>query len=188
MFLSVNTPRAQHDANAKKFYFAFVAAAYFFVMSFVMTPTSATTSEISLACTMRASAKVHVGDAVRVTFELHNRGTKAVHVLMRNTPLEGFMGQYLTIVGPQGELNYGGAMVKRGLPTADEYLRIGAQSKRRRTLNLAEVYMFNAAGKYRIQFTGGLQDVTSHKTPTAPEKMMPHPLRCADIVVEVVAK
>lgn len=168
----------------RKLFVAFVTVACCFMMPEI----SAAPKEVVLDCAMRAPKQLRVGDAISITFELHNRSNRAVHVLMRNTPFEGFLGQYLTIEGPLGTLSYGGAMVKRGPPTADEYLRIGAHAKRRKTLNLAEVYTFNTPGVYRIKFTGGLHDVTLRKIPTVPDQTIPHALKCADIVVELVGK
>jgi hypothetical protein len=153
---------------------------------FFMIETSA--APIALDCKMKAPVRVRVGEPVLVTFELHNRSGKTLHVLMRNTPFEGFLGRFLTITGPQGELAYGGAMVKRGPPLVQEYLHIGNNAKRRRTLNLAEVYQFGAPGQYRIQYTGDLSDVTSAKSPAAQDKLAPHALQCADVMVDVVAK
>ena len=169
--------------RCRNFSTIFAIAACCFVASEIF----AAPKELALDCTMRVPKQVRVGDAVSITFELHNRSNKAVQVLMRNTPFEGFLGQYLAIEGPQGTLSYGGAMVKRGPPTADEYLRIGAYAKRRKTLNLAEVYMFNTPGVYRLKFTGGLYDVTHRKIPSAPDQMTPYALKCADVVVEMLA-
>ncbi len=139
-----------------------------------------------LDCTLRAPHRARVGNPVLLTFDLRNRGSKALNVLMRNTPFEGFLGQYLTIIGPHGTLNYGGAMVKRGAPSADEYLRIRPHTKRTRTINIAEVYAFDTPGQYRIQFTGGLHDVTLQKGASLPDQLAPQALNCAEIVIEMM--
>ncbi len=145
-------------------------------------------SEIALTCTIRAPARVHLGEPVPLKFELRNRAMHPVHVQMRNTPLEGFLGIFLNVTGPQGEVNYAGPMVKRGAPGADEYLRINGLAKRSRTVDLARVYAFTKPGKYRIQFTGELHDVSTQKPPRTPEQFQRYAVSCGEVVVEVVGK
>ena len=164
---------------------AIAMAACFFLMPIASVAEPAQ-PEFKLDCAMRAPHHVRVGNPVPLTFDLYNRGDKAVAVLMRNTPFEGFLGQYLTIVGPRGMLDYGGAMVKRGAAGAGEYLRIRAHTKRTRTINIGAVYAFDTPGKYRIQFTGNLQDVTLQKGPSLPDKLRPQTLTCAEIVIDIV--
>ena len=174
-----------HTPPFRKLIIAIATAACGFMMP-IASVAKQPNPEFKLDCAMRAPQQVRVGNPVLLTFDLHNRGDKAVAVLMRNTPFEGFLGQYLNIVGPRGKLDYGGAMVKRGAPNTDEYLRIRSHAKRTRTINIAEVYAFDTPGKYRIQFTGSLQDVTLQKDPYPQNQLTPHTLKCAEIVIEMV--
>ena len=67
-----------------------------------------------LACRLVLPARAKVGAPVPLRFELSNRGTRDVRVMRWNTPLEGWLGNYLTVAGASGDLPYTGPQVKRG--------------------------------------------------------------------------
>jgi peptidyl-Lys metalloendopeptidase len=140
----------------------------------------------SLTCTLRLPARVAVGQAVPLTFTLRNPHRHGVYVLEWNTPFEGFLGMFVKIDGPAGELDYHGAMVKRGPPDASAYRRLKPGATLRKKINLAEVYKFDTPGTYRVRWTGQLHDVTRAKPPTSMDKFTPMSLACADAVVEVM--
>ena len=120
---------------------------------------------VDLVCRMSVPAKVASGKSVPFKFALSNRGKKAVNVLTWNTPLEGFYGKHLQVTGPQGELEYNGAMVKRAAPTREEYVSIKPGATVSKTLNLATAYEMNMTGKYELTFNGRLLDATTGKIP-----------------------
>jgi hypothetical protein len=109
-------------------------------------------------------------------------------VLEWNTPFEGFLGPFLKITGPQGPLDYHGAMVKRGPPDADAYRRIKASGILKHKSNLAEVYKFDQPGTYRIEWTGKLHDAMPTKPPRAMEQFLAADLNCPAIVITVAAR
>ena len=74
---------------------------------------SATAPKIDLRCRLSIAATVRSADHVPLKFDLSNHANSAVHVLTWNTPMEGFFGRYLRVTGSEGELQYGGAMMKR---------------------------------------------------------------------------
>ena len=120
---------------------------------------------IELVCHLSAPARVISGKSVPLTFALANRGKITVNVLKVNTPLEGFYGKYLRVIGPHGELEYNGAMVKRAAPTREDYLSIKPGATRSKTLDLTTAYDLKLPGKYELTFNGRLLDVTLGQIP-----------------------
>lgn len=161
----------------------FAAAA----MAIVMTETTAAPTT-GFTCAMHAPARVRAGAAVPVTFALRSRHDTPMYVLEWNTPFEGFLGQFLKITGPQGPLDYHGAMVKRGPPDADAYRRIKANGVLKQKSNLAEVYKFDQPGSYRIEWIGKIHDAMPTKPPRAMEQFVAVELSCPAVVINVVAK
>lgn len=135
----------------------------------LLLPTSAMaasgTNSAGLACRMGAPAKVAKGKPVPFKFGISNRGKKTVYVLTWNTPLEGFFGKSLRIIGPQGELQYRGAMVKRGTPAREDYVRILPGATVWKTMDLAAAYELAFDGEYEVTFVGRIHDVTTEKIP-----------------------
>lgn len=138
---------------------------------------------------MTVPATVAAGDAVPLKFELFNHGRRALNVLMWNTPMEaGFFAPYLSITGPDGELEYGGAKMKRGAPERADYTRIKPDGTLMKTVNLAEIYQFNRAGRYTIKFVGKLFDVTTEKIPRPLEQHVAVAINCPDVTFDLIVK
>lgn len=134
-------------------------------------------------------ATVTAGAAVPLKFELFNHGRRALNVLMWNTPIEaGFFAPYLSITGPDGALEYGGAKMKRGAPERADYARIKPDGTLMKSVNLAEVYQFNRAGRYTIKFVGKLFDVTTEKIPRPLAQLASAAIDCPDIAFDVIVK
>jgi peptidyl-Lys metalloendopeptidase len=165
----------------------FAAAAISFPMT-DLSATAPTNAGNGFACEMHAPAQVRVGAAVPVTFAIRNRHKTPMYVLEWNTPFEGFLGQFLKVTGPQGELDYHGAMVKRGPPDANAYRRIKANGTLKHKANLAEVYKFDQPGTYRIEWVGKIHDAMPGKPPRAMEKFVAANVTCPSIAINVVAK
>ncbi len=99
---------------------------------------------LSLHCQMAARA-VDV-QRVELRFDLRNDGPQAVRLLRWGSPFEGaWFAPFVTVHGPQGELPYQGAQVKRGDPTRDDYLRLAPGQTVTATLNLREAFDWSAA-------------------------------------------
>jgi hypothetical protein len=139
-----------------------------------------------LHCKMTVPATVRAGVAVPLKFELFNHSRRALNVLMWNTPMEaGFFAPYLSITGPDGELEYSGAMMKRGSPERADYTRLKPGGTLMQTVNLAEIYQFNRQGRYTIKFVGKLFDVTTEKIPRPPEQHVATRINCPDVGFDV---
>ncbi len=137
---------------------------------------------------MTVPATVRAGATVPLKFELFNHGRRALNVLMWNTPMEGFFAPYLSITGPDGELEYGGAMMKRGSPERADYTRIKPGGTLMKTVNLAEIYQFNRAGRYSVKYVGKLFDVTTEKIPRSLELHVAVAISCPDVAFDISAK
>ena len=140
---------------------------------------------VDLVCKMSVPVKAATGKSVKFKFEITNRGKQAVNVLTWNTPLEGFFGKFLQITGPQGELEYSGAMVKRGAPTREDYVSIRPGATKTKTLDLATAYELKAAGKYEVVFTGKLIDATTGKIPRGFTEHAAFEITCPPVSFEV---
>ena len=121
-----------------------------------------------------------------IRFVLANPSQTPVWVLKWNTPLEGWMGSIFTVTGPDGtELPYTGPMVKRGDPSRDEYVQIPPGGEADATVDLANVYDLRQPGRYRVQVTGGVADLTADpaSVPRPREQHQEVELRCGDITL-----
>ncbi len=174
------------------FSFAWAARCFCFLIFFSYTAfsfASSLTIKNDLHCRITVPATVRAGAAVSVKFELFNHGRRALNVLMWNTPIEaGFFAPYLSITGPDGELEYGGAMMKRGAPERADYARIKPGGTLMKTVNLAEIYQFNRAGRHNIKYVGKLFDVTTEKIPRSLEQHVAIALNCPDVAFDVILK
>jgi len=178
MNTSPRTRRRNHDA--------WLAAAALLLMSGV----AAAAPAADLHCTLTAPASVVVGQPVPLRFTLANRSAAAVRVLEWATPLEGWFAAYVEVSRDGIALLYRGPMVKRGDPTADEYVRIAAHGSRRAEVDLAQPFDLSVPGVYRVRPRITLFDVMK-ATVTAPRPRDRHAsqtLSCPELEVRVEAR
>ncbi|HEY9238472.1 MAG TPA: hypothetical protein VIP10_06525, partial [Burkholderiaceae bacterium] len=121
---------------------------------------------------------------LRIT--LTNRRPAAVQVLNWATPFEGWFGPYVHVMRDGVPQRYTGPMVKRGDPTADEYLAIAAGRSRRASVDLAQPFDLSQPGRYRVTPRITLFDVAS-TAPRPRDAHVPLPLDCPALEIEVVA-
>ena len=156
------------------------------ITALMSAPSAATTVELS--CRMTVPKTLLSRDTVPLKFEILNPRKKAVHVLIWNTPIEGFFGRYLRVIGPNGELEYGGAMMKRGAPERSDYVQIMAGGSVSKTINLAEVFKFSVGAEYRVEFIGPIVDATTAKVPRALEHHRSPAVTCPHVVFSILAE
>ena len=126
--------------------------------------------------------------STEIRFVLSNPSQAPVWVLKWNTPLEGWMGSIFTVTGPDGtELPYTGPMVKRGDPSRDEYVQIPPGGETDAEVDLANVYDLSKPGRYRLQVTGGIADLTADpaSVPRPREQHQGVALECGEVTLEV---
>lgn len=134
-----------------------------------------------LDCVLSVSARAAAGRPVPLHFSLRNRSGHALRVLEWNTPFEGWFGAYLEVTRDGVALPYQGPMLKRGDPSADEYLGVRAGQRRRASVDLAQVFDLSIPGHYRVEPRITLFDVVAGAATGATrprDAQRPMPLRC----------
>ena len=142
-----------------------------------------------LECSVTPRPPLTAGGPVPIRFALTNPEDVPVWVLTWNTPLEQpAMGTVFTLTGPGGEeIPYQGPMAKRGEPTREEYVEIAPGGTAEAVVDLAQAYEFKNPGRYRLQVTGDLFDVTrdGDEVPRSLDMYGPAPLQCNEVLLEV---
>ena len=157
------------------------------VVSVLLSVPGAAPAAESLHCVLRAPVRVAVGAPVPLRFGVTNRGRLAVSVLEWNTPFEGWFGAYVEVTRDGVALPYRGPMLKRGEPSADEYLSFGAAQTRRATVDLAQPFDLSQPGLYRVQARITLHDVAGARVPQRARALHEaRPLACNAVELRIV--
>ena len=143
-----------------------------------------------LACKLAAPARLAAGSPVEISFRLTNRTPAPVSVLRWYTPLEGVRGDIFRVTRGRRELPYEGPMMKRGDPSASDYVEIPAGKSVTGTADLSAAYGIREPGTYRVAFTRGLADVVraGETSPRPRDAHRPRKLSCAAISIEVTPR
>ncbi len=140
-----------------------------------------------LRCVMQAPARVPAGAPVPLRFVVTNRSAQALRLLEWNTPFEGWFGAYVEVTRDGIVLPYRGPMLKRGEPSADEYLSFGAAQTRRATVDLAQPFDLSQPGLYRVQARITLHDVAGARVPQRARALHEaRPLACNAVELRIV--
>jgi hypothetical protein len=143
----------------------------------------------AMECQIQPRPPLNAGGPVQIRFALTNPTDETVWVLTWNTPLEKpAMGTVFTLTGPGGEeIPYQGPMAKRGMPVREQYVEIAPGGTAEAVVDLAQVYEFKNPGRYRLQVTGDLFDLTANGNdlPRSTDLYAPVPLRCNEVLLEV---
>ena len=152
-------------------------------------PAVAAAPVLAIECKMSVPAKVQNRATIPLTFELINKTKSTLNILNRDTPIEGFYGQYFEITGPDGAaVEYRGRVVKRApTPTREEYVSIKKGDKLAVTVNLAPAYDFKGKGRHEVMFTGKLFDATKEKIPRAFEQQTSMEIACPPAKFDLAA-
>lgn len=143
--------------------------------------------EPRLACHLAAEPPLVAGGPVRVRLTLVNEGSESLHALVWNTPFEGgWLGTPFAVSRDGVALEYGGAMVKRAEPEADEYLAFAPGEAHEAEADLAEAYAMTAPGEYQVRVTGSLADLApAGAAPRPRSEHRPAALDCAPLALEL---
>jgi hypothetical protein len=125
-----------------------------------------------LTCQVSLPARVQPGEAVPLHFRLGNPSGERLWVLGWQSPLEGLRHPFVEITGPRGAVAYGGPMFKRGDPDAAAYHLIPPGEHLDAIVDLRLAYDFDASGRYRVRYVGGLLDVVA--APAVPPRDRAH--------------
>lgn len=115
-------------------------------------PLQAQTFEPSLAATLEIAETLETGESVPVQFSLKNDSSDDVRMLVWGTPLEGVYGRIFKVLRNGDPVPYEGIVVRRGEPTADDYIVIPAGQSVSAEVDLAKSYNFSAAAEYEVAF------------------------------------
>jgi hypothetical protein len=135
--------------------------------------------ELSIATTLSASQKAEL------RFTLINAGKRPVQVLNWQTPFEGIAAPMFTVKRDGVEVDYHGAMVKRGAPARESYLELQPGERREVAVDLAAGWDVAVPGTYTVEYAGELFDVVDG---TARQRKLdeftPLALRCPAVSFE----
>jgi peptidyl-Lys metalloendopeptidase len=141
-----------------------------------------------LECRVEAARPRIAGAPIAMRFQLTNRSEQPLWMLRWNTPWDGWRGTIFDVSFQGQDLPYQGAMVKRGDPTAEEYVKFRAGESMIIGLDLSQAYDMSKPGTYRVKVVGNLQDVIKDGTnpPRPRDRFQPMELKCEELTLEVV--
>jgi len=150
----------------------------------------ASAPKLPLNCSLTGPAQVRSGQPAAFRLQLMNSSSQPVQVLVWNTPFEpAWFGEYVTVQRGSKPLPYGGAKMKRGDPSAGDYLRIEAGATASASFDLAPVFDLSLPGRYRLHPQIVLHDVVMGTADSAPRPRSRHvqqALRCKDLSFDVL--
>jgi peptidyl-Lys metalloendopeptidase len=126
-----------------------------------------------------------LAEAKKVRFTLTNASGEPIRVLKWHTPLEGFTADILDIRKDGQPAPYIGRQIKRGAPTADDYVLIPPCESVSTVIDVADGYDVSAEGDYNVALASRLFDVARGKT--ARLAMSVSELRTEPLVSDVVS-
>ncbi len=142
----------------------------------------------SFECRLEAEERYVIGEPVNLSFSLHNRADRTLYVLTWYTPLEGLAGEIFRVTREGLEVPYRGVLAKRGDPSREEYAAIEPGAALTEVVDLREGYDLSQAGRYQLEFTSRLMDVTDDAAsiPRAQDDHRPQELACNVVSFEIV--
>lgn len=138
-------------------------------------------------CTLEAEKKYVTGQPVNLRFSIRNQSDRTLYILTWYTPLEGIAGEIFSVTRDGEAVPYRGIMAKRGDPSRDEYIVVRPRAEASVVVDLAEEYDLSRAGRYQVEFTSRLHDVTDDESavPRKRDDHQPQDLRCSTAAFEV---
>lgn len=91
-------------------------------------------------------------EGASIIFEITNTSSRPVHVLEWYTPLEGLRSPCLAVTVEKKAVAYDGIKVKRGTPTAENFIVIAPGESVSNKVNLDESYNLPLRGNVRVSF------------------------------------
>lgn len=131
----------------------------------------------------RLEAAPQAAGGASVTFTLTNRGNRPVSVLKWHTPLEGIRNDIFRITHEGEMVPYVGPLIKRGQPTAEDFVTLGPGETVSAVVDLGAVYAFPEPGRYEVRYDPRLQDADRPERLAASAVVMAAEIRSAGAVI-----
>ncbi|HMD00413.1 MAG TPA: hypothetical protein VKH37_09670, partial [Ferruginibacter sp.] len=91
-------------------------------------------------------------EEAHLVFEVTNLTDKTLHILKWNTPLEGLITPCLDVKSGNKPVEYDGRMLKRGAPTASDFVTLKPKESISNRVDLSTVYDLSKPGEVKINF------------------------------------
>ena len=95
--------------------------------------------------------------AVACSFEFTNNANQDLYLLKRNTPLEGFYSDFVSVSLDGRPLDYEGILIYRRPPTMDEFVLLKAGESISASVQITDVFSIDTDGLYTVQYSRPLQ-------------------------------
>ena len=116
------------------------------------------TNTISISIT--AEQQYRLGQATPLTFILANGTRNTIRFLKWGTPFEnGFTRNQFNVIHQGNKLGYQGRMLKRGKPTAKDYILINPRESLQTTVDISKAYPLNNLGQYTVTYRASYLDL-----------------------------
>ena len=112
-----------------------------------------------LRCELAAQGRFVLGEPIVVRFALHNASSRTLYALKWYTPREGVLGDIFRVTRDGQELVYLGRLVKRGSPTASDYVKLDPGGSTSANVDIGPPYQIATAGAYAVAFRSVIHDV-----------------------------
>jgi peptidyl-Lys metalloendopeptidase len=110
---------------------------------------------------IKAKDKYSKNNPVVVNFSIQNQSDEDIWVLSWHTPLEGIKGNILRIKCNEQELLYEGPMVKRGMPSKNDYIHVEPRGSVSRDVDLSKAYTLPSDEECSVEFDGKIYDLAA---------------------------
>ena len=106
-----------------------------------------------ISVSLAANKQYKLGQTIPVTFILANGTPDPIRFLKWGTPFENRFWRNQFDVNHQGKnLSYQGRMLKRGKPTAKDYILINPMESLQTTVDIKKAYPLNDSGQYTVTY------------------------------------
>jgi hypothetical protein len=148
------------------------------VASVVMATFAEATVLADVSCRLTMPSSLGRKEPAVPVLALRNNSKESVVILKRNTPLEGWLADSMTVTRDGQPIAYIGAMAKRMAPTAEEYLRLKPGERRRFRVMLQRGYDVSLPGTYQVRWRGELMDTQLGNGPLSLTLARPQTVAC----------
>jgi hypothetical protein len=138
--------------------------------------------------TLHAERSYHHSGPIFIGFGIENLTPRDIWVLKWYTPLEGIRGKIFEVECDGVPVPYAHLMVKRGNPSATDYLRLAPGKSVRVDFDLSLAYTLPIAKECNVRFKGRIHDVVLDPAhvPRAAESHSPVMIEGSELVFAVV--